>query len=146
MTLDNKEVEEEDGERHYRPTTEYLEVCKRLGLECYAVQGTDSDFTWAGPQGHDSALRDDTGERGGHTDGVVSYPDDPGMDAPPNIIEVEGGPYPRATWFFEDYLYDDGGKYMGDSTEPEYSDSDELGGVKADGKSDGCGKTALHGE
>jgi len=124
-------------------TTEYDEVRKRLRLGGDASKRANLTSGGLGRPGHEGAVRDDTGKRGRPAAGVVPRRNDPGMDGPANIIEVEGGPYPNPSWLFEDYIPDDGGEYLGDTEEQEHSSSDKLGSPETDEESDEVDKMAL---
>ncbi len=125
------------------PTDEYAEVRDRLKLGGDAAKRANLTSGELGRPGYEGTVRDNTGERGRPAAGVVSRRVDTGLDGPPNIIEVERGPYPDSTWLFEDYIPDDGGEHLGDTEESEHSGADKLGGVEVDEESDEVDKVAL---
>jgi len=97
-------------------------------------------FGYAGP------MRDDISKRRRLAARVVPGPSDSGLDGPPNIIEVDGGPYAFAALPSQDDVLDYGREYLVDTDEPEHSNADELGSVEIDEEGNGQDKETLHGE
>lgn len=130
------------------PSSAYLKVPKGMGdgqkrLEANVPKRTGSVDAGLRAFGYEGLMRDDISKRGRLAARVVPGRDDTDMDGPPNIIEVEGGPYPNPSWLFEDYIPDDGGKYLGDIEEPEHSRADKLSSSETDEESDEVDKVAL---
>jgi len=130
------------------PSSAYLKASEGMGagrkrLEANVPKRTGSVVSGLRAFGYEGLMRDDISKRRRLAARLVSRRDDTDMDGPPNIIEVEGGPYPNSTWLFEDYIPDHGGDDMGGAEEPEHSGVDKLGGVEADEESDAVDKVAL---
>lgn len=119
------------------PTSEYAEVRDRIGVGGDATKRTNLTSGGLGRPGHEDTVRDNTGERGRPAAGVVSRRGDSGLDGPPNVYEVDGGPYAFTALPSEDDILDYGREYLDDTEEPEHCDTDKLGGIEADEKSDG---------
>ena len=136
LQLGNKE-QENDNTGKDTPSPTYAKVREQIGLDGDAAKRTRPITQGLRALGHEDTVRDDTGERGRSAAGVVSGRSDPGMDGPPNIIEVDGGPFAFAAFPSQDDILHYGGEYLGDAEEPEHSDTDELSSPEADEEGDG---------
>ena len=144
-----KKESEDNGHKEDTPSPAYAKISEKLGhgrkrLEGDVPKRTSSVTTGLGLLGYEDTVRDDPGKRRRPATGVVPGRDDPGMDEPPNIIEVDRGSDAPPSFTSEDYVLDYGGEYLVDTEEPEHSDTDELGGTEVDEKGDGDDQTALH--
>ena len=132
----------DDNTREDTPSAPYSKVPPGLGdgrkrLEGDVPKRTDKITEGLRALGHEDIVRDDISERRRPAAGVVPGRGDTGMDGPPNIIEVDGGPYAFAAFPSQDDILDYGGEHLGDTEEPGYSDTDKLSGTEVDEKGDG---------
>ena len=146
-----KEPKDAKSDEPDTPSSAYLKIPKGMGdarerLEANVPERTGAVTSGLRTFGYEGLMRDDFIKRKRPPTGVVSGRDDPGMDEPANVIEVDGGPYSYPTKPSEDDLFNYGREYLGDTEQPEYSDSDELGGAATDESSDEESEAALYGE
>ena len=137
-----KEIKDVKSGESDTPSTAYLKVPKGMGdarkrLEANVPKRTGAVTSGLSSFGYVGLMRDDIIERRRPSAGLVPGRDDPGMDEPPNIIEVDGGPYSYPTIPSQDDILDYGREYLGDIEQPEHSDADKLGGIAVDEESDG---------
>ena len=124
------------------PSSAYIKASEGMRggqkrLEANVPKRTDSVTSGLRAFGYEGLMRDDIIKRRRLAACLVSGRDDTGMDGPPNIIEVDGGPYSYPTLPSQDDILDYGREYMGDTERPEYSNVDKLGGIEVDERSDG---------
>lgn len=124
------------------PTPAYLKIPKGLGdgrrrLEANAPKRTSTVIAGLRAFGYEGLVRDNISKRRRLAARVVPRRDDPGMDGPPNIIEVDGGPYAFTAIPSEDDVLDYGREHLDNIEKPEHRNPDELSGVEADEKGDG---------
>ena len=133
-----KEVKnKDDSTGKNTPSPTYTEVRKRIGLDGDAPKRTRGVTTGLRTLGYEDTVRDDSGKRRRPAAGVVPRRSDTGLDGPPNVIEVDGGPYAFAAFPSQDDILDYGREHLVDTEEPGYSDTDKLSGAEVDEKGDG---------
>lgn len=130
------------------PSSAYLKASEGMGtgqrrLEANVPKRTGAVISGLRAFGYEGLMRDDISKRRRLAARVVPRRDDTDMDGPPNVYEVEGGPYPNPTWLFEDYIPDNRGDNLGCAEEPEYSSADKLSSLETDEESDAGDKVAL---
>lgn len=136
-----KEKKEDVETESDTPSPAYIKISERMGsvrkrLAANVPKRTDSVVAGLRAFGYEGPMRDDFIKRRRPSACVVPGGGDPGMDAPPNIIEVDGGPYAFAAFSSQDDILDYGREYLGNTEEPGHSDTDKFGGVEADEKGD----------
>ena len=133
------------------PSSAYLKASEGMRggkkrLEANVPKRTGAVTSGLRSFGYEGLMRDDISKRRRLAARLVPGRDDPGMDGPPNIIEVDGGPYAFTALPSEDDILDYGREYLVDIEEPECSNADELSGSEVDESSNGQNKETLHGE
>jgi hypothetical protein len=137
-----KEIKNAKPDESDTPSSAYIKASEGMRggqkrLEANVPKRTDSVTSGLRAFGYEGLMRDDISKRRRLAACLVSGRDDTGMDGPPNIIEVDGGPYSYPTLSSQDDILDYGREHLGDTERPEYSDVDKLGSIEVDERSDG---------